>query len=91
MQLEGKSALVTGGSRGIGRGIALAYARGGADVAIVGRSRPEPEEVAAEIQALGRKGVVITADLAQGSEARRAVQEAVESLRKVDILVNNVG
>jgi 3-oxoacyl-[acyl-carrier protein] reductase len=91
MQLEGKSALVTGGGRGIGRGIALAYAREGADVAIVGRSRPEPEVVAAEIRALGRKGVVITADLAQSSEAQRAVREAVQSLGKVDILVNNVG
>jgi NAD(P)-dependent dehydrogenase (short-subunit alcohol dehydrogenase family) len=85
MQLEEKSALVTGGGRGIGRGIALAYAREGADVAIVGRSRPEPEEVAAEIRALGRKGVVITADLAQSSEAQRTVREAIESLGKVDI------
>ena len=91
MQLEGKSALVTGGGRGIGKGIALAYAREGADVAIVGRSRPEPEEVAAEIRALGRQGVVITADLAQGSEMQRAVREAVQSPCKVDILVNNVG
>ena len=91
MQLEGKSALVTGGGRGIGKGIALAYAREGADVAIVGRPRPESEEVAAEIRALGRQGVVITADLAQSSEAQRAVREAVQSLGKVDILVNNVG
>jgi NAD(P)-dependent dehydrogenase (short-subunit alcohol dehydrogenase family) len=91
MQLEGKSALVTGGGRGIGRGIALAFAREGADVAIIGRSRPEPEEVAAEIRALGCKGAVINADLPQSSEAQRAVREAVQSLGKVDILVNNVG
>ena len=62
-RLDGKTALVTGGGRGIGRGIALAYAREGADVAIVARSRLEPEEVVAEIQALGRKGLVLTADL----------------------------
>jgi 3-oxoacyl-[acyl-carrier protein] reductase len=91
MQLEGKSVLVTGGGRGVGKGIALAYAREGADVAIVGRSRPEPEEVAAEIRALGGKGGVITADLAQSSEVQRAVREVVQSLGKVDILVNNVG
>jgi NAD(P)-dependent dehydrogenase (short-subunit alcohol dehydrogenase family) len=91
MQLKGKSALITGGGRGIGKGIALAYAREGAKVAIVGRSRSEPEEVAAEIQALGSKGVVITADLTQSSEAQRAVREAVQDLGKVDILVNNVG
>ncbi len=57
--LDGKTALVTGGGRGIGRGIALAYAQEGADVAIVARSRPEPEEVAAEIQSLGRKGLAL--------------------------------
>ncbi len=90
-RLDGKTALVTGGGRGIGRGIALAYAREGADVAIVARSRLEPEEVAAEIQALGRKGLVLTADLTLNEEAQRVVQEAIQGLGKVDILVNNVG
>jgi len=91
MQLEGKAALVTGGGRGIGRGIALAYAAEGADVAIVARSRPEPEEVVAEIQRMGREGVVITADLTQSQDVHRAVHEAIQALGKVDILVNNVG
>ncbi len=90
-RLDGKTALVTGGGRGIGRGIALAYAREGADVAIVARSRPEPEEIAAEIQSLGRRGLVITGDLTLKAEARRVVKDAIQGLGKVDILVNNVG
>ena len=91
MQLEGKSALVTGGGRGIGRAIALAYAREGADVAVVSRTFSEVEEVAAEIRALGRRGLAVTADLIQGEGARRAVAETIQELGKVDILVNNVG
>ena len=90
-RLDGKTALVTGGGRGIGRGIALAYAREGADVAIVARSRSEPEEVAADIRSLGRKGLVLTADLTLNEEAQRVVQEAIQGLGKVAILVNNVG
>ena len=91
MQLEGKAALVTGGGRGIGRSIALAYAREGADVAIAARSRPEPEKVEAEIRGLGRRGLVVTADLTDSRDAHRAVKEAIQGLGKLDILVNNVG
>ena len=61
------------------------------DATVEARSRPEPEEVAAEIQSLGRKGLVPTADLTQNEEAQRTVQEAIQGLGKVDILVNNVG
>lgn len=91
MQLEGKTALVTGGGRGIGRGIALAFAAAGADVAIAARSRPEPEAVAAEIRRMGRRGLVITADLTDSQDVHRTIQEAIQGLGKVDILVNNVG
>ena len=91
MQLEGKSALVTGGGRGIGRAIALAYAREGADVAVVSRTISEVEEVAGEIRALGRLGFAVAADLIQGEGARRAVDSTIQELGKVDILVNNVG
>ena len=91
MQLDGKSALVTGGGRGIGRAIALAYAREGADVAVVSRTISEVEEVAAEIRALGRRGIAVAADLIHGEGARRAVADTIKELGKVDILVNNVG
>lgn len=83
--------MVTGGGRGIGRAIALAYAREGADVAVVSRTSFEVGEVAAEIRALGRRGLAVTADLIQGEGARQAVAETLHELSKVDILVNNVG
>jgi 2-deoxy-D-gluconate 3-dehydrogenase len=91
MQLQGKTALVTGGGRGIGRAIALAYAQAGADVAVVARTRSELEQVAREVGATGRKGLAITADLTRSQEVHRAVQEAIQGLGKLDILVNNAG
>ena len=91
MQLAGIGAMVTGGGRGIGRGVALAYAQEGADVAVVSRTSSEVEQVAAEVRALGRKGLALTADLTRREDADRAMRQAVEGLGKVDILVNNAG
>ncbi len=91
MQLEGKTALITGGARGIGRAIALAYAREGADVAVVSRTASELDEVAGQIRAVGRNGLGIKADLTISGDAVRSVKEAIEGLGKVDILVNNAG
>ncbi|MDP6454655.1 MAG: SDR family NAD(P)-dependent oxidoreductase [SAR202 cluster bacterium] len=91
MTLDGKTALVTGGGRGIGRAIALAYAQEGADVAVVARTSTEIEEVAAEIRALGRKGVALIADLTISQDVQEIFQAAVEGLGKVDVLVNNAG
>ncbi|MDP6072962.1 MAG: SDR family NAD(P)-dependent oxidoreductase [SAR202 cluster bacterium] len=91
MQLEGKTAIVTGGGRGIGRSIALAYAQEGADVAVVARTPDEVEAVAVEIRTLGRKGVALLADLTVSEEVTAMFQEAVEALGSVDIMVNNAG
>ena len=91
MLLAGICAMVTGGGRGIGRGVALAYAQEGADVAVVSRTNSEVEQVAAEVRALARKGLALTADLTRREDADRAMRQAVEGLGKVDILVNNAG
>ena len=88
---EGKKALVTGGGRGIGRAIALAFARQGADVALAARSRSELDHVAAEIKSLGRKAFVHTLDLVNTDQATRMVNAAADEMGSLDILVNNAG
>jgi 3-oxoacyl-[acyl-carrier protein] reductase len=91
--LTGKTALVTGGSRGLGRAIAVAFARQGADVAINYRGNSEAaDEVVAEISGLGRRAVAIQGDTAAGREAAEAIVKAgLDALGSVDILVNNAG
>ena len=89
--LTGKHALVTGASRGIGRAIAIAYARAGADVAILARNRELLAEVADEITALGRQAVVAVADVLDPDATRAAVSTAIAELGGLEILVNNAG
>jgi 3-oxoacyl-[acyl-carrier protein] reductase len=91
--LSGKVALVTGGSRGLGRAIALALAGQGADVAINYRGNASAaEEVAAAIRDLGRRALTIQGDTSAGREACEAiVRAAIDELGRVDILVNNAG
>src|SRR3954452_19132123 len=90
--LDGKRALVTGGSKGIGAGIALALAREGADVAVNYHSdKTGAEAVAREIGSFGRRGVALGADVGQVAECQRLVTEAAAALGGLDILVNNAG
>lgn len=91
MQLENKAALVTGGGRGIGREIALALAAEGADVCVTARSREEIDDVAAEIEKLGRKGFALTCDVCDGEAVQSTVDSAAAQLGRLDILVNNAG
>jgi NAD(P)-dependent dehydrogenase (short-subunit alcohol dehydrogenase family) len=91
-ELTGKRALVTGASRGIGAGIALALAGKGADVAITyERSADRAAEVVKAIEALGRRAIAIQADSADPAAVKRSVDAAVEALGGLDILVNNAG
>lgn len=91
-ELLGKRALVTGASRGIGAGIALALAKKGADVAITyERSADRAGEVVEAIEAQGRKALAIQADSADAAAVTRSVAEAAAALGGLDILVNNVG
>jgi 3-oxoacyl-[acyl-carrier protein] reductase len=91
LQLEGKTALITGGSRGIGRGIALALACGGCTVALTARDEAALGKVAAEIEAAGGKAHVIVADLLREGAANDVAQAVERKCGKLDILVNNAG
>ncbi|WP_022853796.1 3-oxoacyl-[acyl-carrier-protein] reductase [Thermodesulfatator atlanticus] len=92
MKLENRIALVTGASRGIGRAIALALAKEGADVIVNYASSAEAaKEVVSEIKALGRKAIALKFDVASFDEVQNAVKEAEENFGPIDILVNNAG
>lgn len=92
MLLEGKTVLVTGASRGIGRATAVACARHGAQVALnVFDDRAEAQKVVAEIEALGRQAVAVDGDVADPNTAEVFVRTAVERFGKVDVLVSNAG
>jgi len=90
--LQGKTALVTGGSRGIGKAIALKLAEYGADVAITyARSVDAAEEVKAEIEGMGRKAKALQADAVNFEKAEEVIKEITDDWGKIDILVNNAG
>jgi acetoin reductase-like protein len=91
MRLVGKSAIVTGAGRGIGRATALRFAREGADVLVPDLDLHASRETAREIQALGRKGVAMQVDVTRLADIQRMVDAAVGELGKIDILVNNAG
>jgi NAD(P)-dependent dehydrogenase (short-subunit alcohol dehydrogenase family) len=90
--LDGKKAIVTGGSRGIGKALALGLAAHGADVAIIVRSTVDrAEAVAQEIKAAGRDALVIKADVSNEADIKRAVDDVMAKWGRIDILVNNAG
>jgi NAD(P)-dependent dehydrogenase (short-subunit alcohol dehydrogenase family) len=92
MQLNGKVGLVTGGTRGIGAAAAVALAREGADVAIIGRGEDDDaRQTRAAIQALGRRCELILADCAKPEEATRCVAETAQRLGGVDVLIHSAG
>jgi NAD(P)-dependent dehydrogenase (short-subunit alcohol dehydrogenase family) len=89
--LTGKVALVTGGSRGLGREMVLAFARAGADVVITSRKVDTCREVAREVEALGRKALPYACHVGHWDELEPLVDTAYESFGKIDVLVNNAG
>src|SRR5262245_29971607 len=89
--LAGRRALVTGGSKGIGRSIALALAGAGAEVVVSARHLPELEKVAAEIQQLGQRSLALTCDVTDPEQVQHLVKTITQKLGGIDILVNNAG
>ena len=91
-RLEGKVAVVTGGGRGIGRGICLAFAKEGADLIVNYATKDQPaQEVVEMIQKMGRKAVAVKGNVAVKADAERIIQTAIDNFGKIDILVNNAG
>jgi len=91
--LQGKVALITGASRGIGRSIALAFAEAGAKLAVSSRNKrpPELEKVAEQVRAMGGEALVIPAHVGKKAEVQKLVQGTLQAFGRIDVLVNNAG
>ena len=90
-KLQGKKAIITGGSRGLGKATALAFAKEGIDVAITGRDKARLEETVNELKALGVNATYAIFDVGNQNEVKTSVKQLVKDLGGVDILVNNAG
>lgn len=90
-RLDDRVAVVTGAGRGLGAAIALAFAEVGADVLIAARTQAQLEEVAKQVEALGRKAHIVAADLAHPDETAKLAAAAVDAFGRLDIVVNNIG
>ncbi len=92
MRLKGKVALITGSSRGVGRAVALAYAKEGANIVVnYASNKDAAEEVVAAIQEMGSRAIPFMADVAKAAEAEALVEKGIEEFGQLDILVNNAG
>jgi NAD(P)-dependent dehydrogenase (short-subunit alcohol dehydrogenase family) len=90
-RLDGKVALVTGGSKGLGRAMALGFAEAGADVVVASRKLEACEVVAAEVRALGRRALAVGCHVGEWAECDALVARTVKELGRLDVLVNNAG
>ena len=91
MELAGQAAIVTGAGRGIGRATALELARLGADIAIAELDARGAEKTAAEVQAIGRKAIVVPTDVTRRADLATMVQRTQQQLGRIDVLINNAG
>lgn len=91
MQLTGKVAFITGGGRGIGREIALLFAKEGSDIALCDVNQEALAQTQKEIESLGRKCVIGIVDVTKGVEVDAFIQKILDNLKKIDILINNAG
>ena len=91
MKLKDKVAVITGAGRGIGKAIALAYAREGADIVAVSRTLSEVEETSSQVRALGRRALPLKVDVSRAEDVASMVEKAIQKFGKIDVLVNNAG
>jgi len=91
MRLKDKVAIVTGAGRGVGRAIALALAREGADLVVVSRTFPEVEETAGQVRVLGRRALALRVDVSRMEDVENMVKSALRDFGRIDVLVNNAG
>lgn len=89
--MDSKIAIVTGGSRGIGRAIALAYAEAGADVVIASRSPADVEKAADQVREIGRRGLGVPTDVSRSAEVAALVDATMQEFSRIDVLVNGAG
>lgn len=90
-RLDDRVVLVTGGGRGIGRGIALATAEAGADVVVCARSPEQIEDTAAQVRARGRRALAVPCDVTRREQLEQLVERTLEEFGRIDVLVNNAG
>lgn len=90
-ELSGKTALITGGGTGIGRGVALALAEKGCNVGVCGRRKEPLEEVLGVVQARGGRGLALVADVSQEDDIEKMVKSTLDEFGQIDILINNAG
>jgi NAD(P)-dependent dehydrogenase (short-subunit alcohol dehydrogenase family) len=91
MRLSNKSAIVTGGARGIGRGIAMQFARNGADISVVDILEKEIQETVKEVRSMGRKAIGISTDVSKDDQVGEMVKRTLAEFQKIDVLVNCAG
>ena len=91
MKLDGQAAVITGSGRGIGRAIALAYAREGAKLALAARSESELQEAVSAVSELGAEAIAVRTDVTSQKDTERLAHSVVERFGRIDVLVNNAG
>jgi len=89
--LEDKVAVITGGSRGIGKATSLAFAKAGANVVVASRKLADCEEVVSEIEALGGKAIAVSAHVGRMDQLQPVIDQTVAAFGRIDVLVNNAG